>query len=104
VVEAATAPAPPAPPAKAAAQTTTSKAATLTIAAQRAKLLVPGGTIYVRRAGSVLRAAQKTSGAPLAKLAKGAAVIVVAAEGPWTQVKSGDATGWMRTSVLGPKP
>ena len=104
VVEAVAAPAPPAPPAKAAAQTTTSKPATPTIAAQRAKLLVPGGTIYVRRAGSVLRATQKTSGAPLAKLAKGASVMVVAAEGPWTRVKAGDTTGWMRTSVLGPKP
>ena len=90
--------------AKAAAQSTTSKAATLTIAAQWTKLLVLGGTIYLRRARSVLRATQKTSGAPLAKLAKDTSVTMVAAEGPWTQVKSGDATGWMRTSALGPKP
>ena len=75
-----------------------------TIAAQRAKLLKPGGTIYVRRAGSVLREAQKPSAKALAKLAKGARLTVVAVDGPWTQVKSGDATGWMRTSVLGPKP
>ena len=100
----ATAPAPPAPPVKAATQTTTSKAATRTIAAQRAQLLVPGGTIYVRRGGSVLREAQKPSAKALNRLGRGTAVIVVAVDGPWTQVKSGDATGWMRTSVLGPKP
>jgi hypothetical protein len=75
-----------------------------TIAAQRAALLRPGGVIYVRRAGSVLREAQKPSAKALAKLPKGARLTVVTADGPWTQVRSGDAVGWMRTSVLGPKP
>jgi hypothetical protein len=74
------------------------------IRTQAAALLVPGGTIYVRRGGSVLRATEKSSGASLKKLAKGAAVTVVALDGDWTQVKADGATGWMRTSVLGPRP
>jgi hypothetical protein len=74
------------------------------IRAQAAKLLVPGGTIYVRRAGSVLRETEKPSGKALKRLAKGAAVRIVAVDEGWTQVKEGDTTGWMRTSVLGPKP
>jgi uncharacterized protein YgiM (DUF1202 family) len=80
------------------------KVATPTIAAQRALLLKPGGIIYVRRAGSVLREERKTSGKALQKLAKGAAVTVIALDGAWTQVEAGEATGWMRTSVLGPDP
>jgi hypothetical protein len=95
------APAPPAPD-KVVTDSTTRKPTT--IGAQRARLLKPGGTIYVRRAGSVLRETQKASGAALKKLAKGSAVTVVAMDGAWTQVKDGDTTGWMRTSVLGPKP
>ena len=74
------------------------------IRAQAAKLLVPGNTIYVRRQGSILRETEKTSGASLKKLDKGAAVTVMAFDDDWTQVKSGGVTGWMRTSVLGPKP
>ncbi|MBV9549709.1 MAG: DUF4236 domain-containing protein [Alphaproteobacteria bacterium] len=83
---------------------TASPNATTGIRAQAAKLLVPGGTIYVRRAGSVLRETEKTSGATLKKLEKGAAVVVVKHDDDWTQVKVGGVTGWMRTSVLGPKP
>ena len=74
------------------------------IRAQAAKLLVAGGTIYVRRGGSVLRETEKSSGKTLKKFAKGAAVTVIAVDGGWTQVKDGDTTGWMRTSVLGPQP
>ena len=74
------------------------------IRAQAARLLVPAGTIYVRRGGSVLRQTEKTSGATLKKLDKGTAVTVLKHDGDWTQVKSGGITGWMRTSVLGPKP
>jgi hypothetical protein len=103
VVEAAAPAAPQAAPAAAEAPKP-KPAAAQTIGAQRARLLKPGGTIYVRRAGSVLRETQKPSGKALKKLAKGASVIVVTADGPWTQVKDGDVTGWMRTSVLGPKP
>ncbi|HJR57610.1 MAG TPA: DUF4236 domain-containing protein [Rhizomicrobium sp.] len=103
IVAAAPPPAPP-PPAPTAEEIAHPKAAPPTIAAQRAQLLKPGGVIYVRRAGSVLREEQKTSGKALQKLAKGAAVTVVALDGAWTQVKAGDATGWMRTSVLGPDP
>ncbi len=75
-----------------------------TIAAQRAELLRPGGVIWVRRAGSVLREAQKPSAKALDKLPKGAAVTVLALDGPWTQVRHGGVAGWMRTSVLGPDP
>lgn len=104
VVEA-TAPAPaPSPPSHAKVVTASPTRKPVTIAAQRAALLKPGGAIYVRRAGSVLREAQKPSAKALAKLPKGARLTVVAADGPWTQVKDGDVTGWMRTSVLGPKP
>ena len=74
------------------------------IRAQAAKLLVAGGTIYVRRGGSLLRETEKSSGKTLKKLAKGAAVTVIAVDGGWTQVRDGDAVGWMRTSVLGPQP
>jgi hypothetical protein len=74
------------------------------IRAQAVKLLVAGGTIYVRRGGSVLREVPKTSGASLKKLDKGTAVTVLALDDDWTQVKTGGVTGWMRTSVLGPKP
>jgi hypothetical protein len=74
------------------------------IRAQAAKLLVAGGTIYVRRGGSLLRETEKSSGKTLKKLAKGAAVTVIAVDGGWTQVRDGDAVGWMRTSVLGPDP
>jgi hypothetical protein len=100
----AAAPPPPPPPAAARAEPATPRAATPTIAAQRALLLKPGGTIYVRRAGSVLRETQSPSGKALQKLAKGAAVTVVAMDGAWTQVRAGNETGWMRTSVLGPDP
>jgi len=74
------------------------------IRAQAAELLVAGGTIYVRRGGSVLRETEKTSGTTLKKLDKGAAVTVVALDDEWTKVNSGGVIGWMRTSVLGPKP
>jgi hypothetical protein len=84
------------------ARTGTPKAGS--IRAQAAKLLVVGGTIYVRRGGSVLRQAEKSSATSLKKLDKGTAVTVVALDDDWTQVKAGDTTGWMRTSVLGPKP
>jgi hypothetical protein len=109
----------PAPVTQEAAQPMTQAAATATpaasqpaartpkptsIRAQAAKLLVPAGIIYVRRGGSVLRQTEKTSGATLKKFDKGAAVIVLKHDGDWTQVKSGGVTGWMRTSVLGPKP
>ena len=86
------------------AQQVTTAPKPTSIRAQAAKLLVPGGTVYVRRGGSVLRETEKSSGATLKKLDKGAAVIVVALDGDWTQVKSGGVVGWMRTSVLGPKP
>ncbi len=88
----------PAVKARAAARKPTS------IRAQAMKLLVRGGTIYVRRGGSVLRDDAKTSATALKKLDKGAAVTVLALDDEWTQVKSGGVTGWMRTSVLGPKP
>lgn len=94
----------PAPPAPTKVVTDAPARKPMTIAAQRAKLLVPGGVIYVRRGGSVLREAQKPSAKALNKLAKGAAVTVVAVDGAWTQVKDGETVGWMRTSVLGPDP
>jgi hypothetical protein len=104
VVQAAAPPPPPPPPMPTAEDVAPPKVATPTIAAQRALLLKPGGVIYVRRAGSVLREAQKPSAKALQRLDKGAAVTVVAVDGAWTQVKTGDDTGWMRTSVLGPAP
>jgi hypothetical protein len=99
----------PAPSVQATVQPTTpaepiAKHAATGIRAQAARLLVAGGTIYVRRGGSVLRETEKTSGKTLRKLAKGAAVTVIAVDGGWTQVKADGVTGWMRTSVLGPDP
>jgi hypothetical protein len=106
ILAAAPAPAAPVPPAPSSRDVVADAPARkpTTIAAQRAQLLVPGGTIWVRRGGSVLREAQKPSATVLARLDKGAAVTVVALAGPWTQVKSDEVTGWMRTSVLGPDP
>jgi hypothetical protein len=101
---------PPPPPPQAAARAPAAAPAARTfpprvsVRAQAARLLAPGKTIYVRRAGSVLRAEQKPSGEALKKLDKGAAVTVVAVDDAWTQVRDGSLTGWMRTSVLGPKP
>lgn len=99
-----TAPTPTATAPKAAVQDAPARPARTSVRAQAAKLLVPGGTIYVRRAGSVLRETEKPSGKALRKLDKGAAVTVVAVDADWTQVKADGVTGWMRTSVLGPKP
>lgn len=104
VVTQQTAPPRPTIAASAPAQQAAASPARSGVRAQAAKLLVPGGVIYVRRAGSVMRETEKPSGKALKKLAKGAAVTVVAVDRDWTQVKDGDVTGWMRTSVLGPKP
>lgn len=60
---------------------------------------------YVHRSGSVIRSEPKTSAKTLKKESKGEPVTVLAdqADG-WTQVRAGDVTGWMRTSVLGTEP
>jgi hypothetical protein len=94
-----------APPPPAAAQAAPApQQPRVSIRAEAAKLLVPGNVIYVRRGGSVLRDEQKTSGEALKRFEKGAAVTVVTVDGPWTKVRDGNLSGWMRTSVLGPDP
>ena len=59
---------------------------------------------YVHRAGSVLRTEPKTSADSLKKESKGAQVRLISEADGWAQVKDGDLTGWMRSSVLGSEP
>jgi hypothetical protein len=72
--------------------------------ARRARAPLKTGVAYVRRGGSVLRETEKTSGKTLKKYEKGAKVTVLAVDGPWSKVKDGALTGWMRSSILGDKP
>ena len=62
------------------------------------------GVRYVRRGNSDLRATPSSSAPAIAKEAKGVAVTLLAVAGKWSQVRAGDQTGWMRTSVLGETP
>jgi hypothetical protein len=67
--------------------------------------LAAGQPAFVHRGGSVLRETAKSSGHRLAKLAKGARVILLSLEDDgWAKVQSGAATGYMRASVLGADP
>jgi hypothetical protein len=60
---------------------------------------------FVHREGAILRGEPKASGHILRKESKGAAVTLVSqTDDGWSQVKDGDLTGWMRSSVLGPAP
>lgn len=94
------------PPATVAEAAKTLSAPKRTLAAQRtADAAVPAmGTRFVRRGGSDLRDAPSTSAHVLKKEARGAQVTLLATSGPWTQVRDGDLTGWMRTSVLKSDP
>jgi len=60
---------------------------------------------YVHRQGSILREEPRASGSILKKESKGATVTLLSqSDDGWSQVKDGDLTGWMRTSVLGAEP
>jgi uncharacterized protein YgiM (DUF1202 family) len=60
---------------------------------------------YVHRAGSVLRAKPKTSAESLKKEMKGTQVTLLSETSDgWAQVKDGELTGYMRSSVLGAEP
>ena len=60
---------------------------------------------YVHRNGSVLCDKPKTSGKTLKKESKGATVTLLEdMGGGWSKVQEGAATGYMRSSVLGPEP
>jgi hypothetical protein len=60
---------------------------------------------FVHRQGAILREEPKTSGDILKRELKGAAVVLVSqTDDGWSQVKDGDITGWMRSSVLGAEP
>lgn len=63
-----------------------------------------GAARYVHRAGSVLRSEPKTSADTLKKESKGAQVTLLAEQDGWAQVRDGEVTGWMRSSVLGIEP
>ncbi|MBV9062042.1 MAG: DUF4236 domain-containing protein [Alphaproteobacteria bacterium] len=65
---------------------------------------VATGVRYVDRGGSDLRDLPKTSAKVLKKEPKGQQVQLVAMSGAWAQVRDGQLTGWMRTSVLGEAP
>jgi hypothetical protein len=62
------------------------------------------GVRYVRRNNSDLRAKPSSSAPAIAKEARGAQVTLLGVAGKWSQVRVGDTTGWMRTSVLGETP
>jgi len=60
---------------------------------------------FVHREGAILREEPKTSGHILRKESKGAAVTLVSqTDDGWSQVKDGEVTGYMRSSVLGTEP
>jgi hypothetical protein len=60
---------------------------------------------FVHREGAILREEPKASGHILRKESKGAAVALVSqTDDGWSQVKDGDVTGYMRSSVLGAEP
>jgi uncharacterized protein YgiM (DUF1202 family) len=60
---------------------------------------------FVHREGAILREEPKASGHILRKESKGAAVTLVSqTDDGWSQVKDGDITGYMRSSVLGAEP
>ncbi len=60
---------------------------------------------FVRRQGAILRAEPKASGDILKRELKGAAVTLVSqTDDGWAQVKDGEITGWMRSSLLGTDP
>ena len=60
---------------------------------------------FVHREGAILREEAKASGHILRKESKGAAVTLVSkTDDGWSQVKDGDVTGYMRSSVLGDEP
>jgi uncharacterized protein DUF4236/SH3 domain-containing protein len=60
---------------------------------------------FVHREGAILREEPKASGHILRKESKGAAVALVSQrDDGWSQVRDGDVTGYMRSSVLGAEP
>ena len=60
---------------------------------------------FVHREGAILREEPKASGHILRKESKGAAVALVSQrDDGWSQVRDGDVTGYMRSSVLGAQP
>ena len=85
-------------PARPHARTSTSADAVIAAAAPAS------GLRYVRRGNSDLRAKPSTSSPAIAKEAKGTQVTLLAVADKWSQVRVGDQTGWMRSSVLGETP
>jgi hypothetical protein len=70
---------------------------------ERIAALQPG-TVYVRRGGSVVRDAAKSSGKVLKHEEKGTAVTLLEkTDDGWAKVKDDATVGWMRASVLGPQ-
>ncbi len=60
---------------------------------------------FVHRQGAILRDEPKASGHILKRELKGAAVTLVSqTDDGWAQVKDGDISGWMRSSLLGAEP
>jgi hypothetical protein len=83
---------------------TRSSTATPTIAAASVSA---GGNMqrFVHRQGAILREEPKASGNILKRELKGGAVTLVSqTDDGWSQVKDGDITGWMRSSLLGTEP
>jgi hypothetical protein len=62
------------------------------------------GLRFVHRGGSVIRDKPKASGKTLKKESKGAQVTLISEGDGWAQVRDGELTGWMRSSVLGAEP
>jgi hypothetical protein len=78
---------------------------TASVAADSTALGAGNMTRFVHRQGAILREEPRPSSHILKKEMKGAVVTLVSqnADG-WAQVKDGDMTGWMRASLLGPRP
>lgn len=59
-----------------------------------------GGTVTVRTAYANLRAEPTTKSKLLGKVNHGAKLTVVGSSGDWTQVQSGDKTGYINNKLL----
>jgi hypothetical protein len=63
-----------------------------------------GGTMYVHRNNSDLRAVPSTSSPAIKKLAKGEKVTMIALSDKWAEVNDNGTKGWMRSSILKDTP
>ncbi len=64
------------------------------------RVQAPGGTVTVRTSYANMRAEPTTKSQLVGKVNHGAKLQVVGTSGDWTQVKSGDKTGYINNKLL----